>query len=164
MFDDLLQKRITIYDGIVTGTFPENPHLGQRVSEIVATQRMNESDRDKFIYLVTDWFLEVITENSFLRLLSEHVGFSQETSNEIVAQIKPLIEAGVYEGNVPKADGTVKEELELRPQGVPRPEIRQMEEAPKPLTREDVLSALASRRTMASDIESVKKNEEEKEN
>lgn len=108
----------------------------------------------------------------------ESVGMTEEKAERLVTLIETLILGNLYEkllafqyvwhkklqeeAAVPRVETAVKEELELRPQGVPRPELRQTEETPKPLTREDVLSALASRRTMASDIESVKKQEENK--
>lgn len=117
--------------------------------------------------------------NELPQNIAESVGMSEEKAERLVTLIETLVLGDLYgqlltvqyvwyeklreEGVVPKAEAGVKEELELRPQGVPRPEPqKRAEEVPKPLTREDVLSALASRRTMASDIESVKKSEENK--
>ena len=59
-----------------------------------------------------------------------------------------------------------KERLELRPQGVEGgiTDAKPREEVMKPLTREELLSALSAKRTMASDIEAVRqKNDSTKE-
>lgn len=64
---------------------------------------------------------------------------------------------------VPKANRDIREKLELHPDGIAKPQLgeERLEKDPaKPLTREDVLNALESRRTMGSDIESVKKDQE----
>jgi hypothetical protein len=57
-------------------------------------------------------------------------------------------------GIVPGADKNIKERLTLRPDGVPLGG-GEVAGGPKPLTREEVLQALAPKRTMASDIASL---------
>jgi hypothetical protein len=72
----------------------------------------------------------------------------------------PEIEPPKPEEYIPDADSTLKEGIALRPEdahmaGTEAPQVK--EGAPKPLTREELLSALATKRTMASDIEAVKR-------
>jgi hypothetical protein len=59
-------------------------------------------------------------------------------------------EQAAKEAALPQVEGTLKEKLELRPDVpvTPLPEPA----APKPLTREELLSALAGKRTMAGDM------------
>ncbi len=58
-------------------------------------------------------------------------------------------------GTVPDADKNIKERLILRPDGVLTEGAGDATGGPKPLTREEVLRALAPKRTMASDIASL---------
>ena len=84
---------------------------------------------------------------------------SQDGTKHASSPQKP---SPVAKGPVPDADSSVREKLELRPQGVPHKAETEEEPVAKPLTREDVLSALSPRRTMKSDIESVRKSDETK--
>lgn len=61
-------------------------------------------------------------------------------------------------GQVPKVDGEIREKLELRPEGMSSSEGGDGG-APKPLTREEVLSALTPKRTMQGDIRTIQSQE-----
>ena len=71
-------------------------------------------------------------------------------------------------GNIPDGSHTLKESLELRPKTVIRqtfsePKVEEPDEdddGPKPLTRTQILQSLTSKRTMASDIASMKTHTE----
>ncbi len=70
--------------------------------------------------------------------------------------------------NVPPAPKEIREELTLRPAGAPPrvppppPPIPPPTGGDRPLTREEVLRAITPKRTMATDIESVRKEQEGK--
>jgi hypothetical protein len=60
----------------------------------------------------------------------------------------------IRNGMVPDANQSLREKLELRPDGVPiGGEV--VPATPQPLTREEILRALAPKRTMQSDIQSI---------
>lgn len=132
------------------------------IARELSSKHLSKITLRETVIVLTDFVLNSIDKKA----LEEQLGVDESGVSEVLKKIDYLLSDKTKPSAIPKADGTVKEELELRPEGVPRPQpiAEEGKETPKPLTREDVLSALASRRTMASDIESVKKDEEEKEN
>ena len=109
--------------------------------------------------------------------ITETTGIPIEISKNITTLIETLILQPVYDdlvvydslweselkknGNLPSASRDIKDRLELRPEGAVRAEIPQEENSlgQTPLTREAVRAALTPQRTMASDIESIKRND-----
>jgi hypothetical protein len=84
----------------------------------------------------------------------------QQSTSRTISSSRPVTRAPLSSETLPEADSSVRERLELRPE-VAQQETRSEEESSaKPLTREDVLSALSPKRTMESDIASVKGPEE----
>ena len=61
---------------------------------------------------------------------------------------------------IPKPSHRTHEELELRPEGVSSDFSQPAVTEPQPLTRDEVLRALASRRTMPNDIDSLRHTQE----
>lgn len=111
--------------------------------------------------------------------ISETTGIPLETSKKMSALIETLILQPVYDDlvaydslwqselkknkNLPEAPKDVKDQLELRPEGVERSGVQQEQNTnmPKPLTREQLLTALTAKRTMAGDIESITQSDAE---
>lgn len=112
---------------------------------------------DTFIDLVGDIMLGFYRKSDFQRLLRELIGVSDEVAQSIENELSSLF---LKIDKVPTASQDIREELKLRPEGVlpNTPPMREVVPQPavKPLTREEVLRAVTSRRTMASDIEMVR--------
>ncbi len=65
-------------------------------------------------------------------------------------------------GEVPDADGAIRDELLLKPRMTEKIVSRAVPEpGAKPLTREDILRSLAAKRTLASDVSALQQNKEE---
>lgn len=110
--------------------------------------------------------------------IAESIGIKEETAARVVLYIDAVLLGDIgnelrsfqelWRRELKKTEGLpevhmeTKEKLELRPEGVERtlPQLNENsinnDAVPQPLTREEVMEALASKRTMASDIESVK--------
>ena len=84
----------------------------------------------------------------------------QPVSNELLAYDYLWQEELAKVAAVPTPQKDAREELRLRPEGVTRENEGANEERARPLTREEVLKALAPTRTMASDIETLRKKAE----
>lgn len=107
--------------------------------------------------------------------ITETTGIPIETSKNITTLIETLILQPVYDDllvydslweselkkdkNLPSASQDIKDRLELRPEGVPVGGTSQETETnARPITREQLLTALTAKRTMAGDIESIKQS------
>lgn len=133
-----------------------------------------------FLSAIKNEILVILTLYAPLQNLAQNIqettGLPIETSESVAGLIEILILQPVHNdllaynylwedelrktSNIPKGSNDVREELELRPEGVSTWGTGQEENAsgPKPLTREEVMRALAPKRTMASDIELIKKD------
>ena len=108
---------------------------------------------DSFVDLVGDIMLGLVAQADFVKLLTTQMNLPLEKGAQIENELLGLFPNKQPKGTtVPEADKETREKLELRPDGTTRPDAR-------PLTREDVLNAIAPKRTMASDIASLKKEE-----
>ncbi len=120
--------------------------------------------------------------------ISMSTGLAIDVSERITTMIESLILRPVYDellafdllwdeeieknAGIPAANLESKERLLLRPDAVAgtnansgivtgnTPPVEQKDTAAKPLTRDELMSALAGKRTMASDIEAVRKARE----
>lgn len=107
--------------------------------------------------------------------ITETTGIPIETSKNITTLIETLILQPVYDDlviydslweselkkdkNLPSASQDVKDSLELRPEGVPvGGTSHEAKTTVQPITREQLLTALTAKRTMAGDIESIKQS------
>ena len=77
--------------------------------------------------------------------------------NKLSTELLPALQ--VLKGVVPKANKGEKEQLELRPEGVPRQAPPPPSAGERPLTREEVIASLSPQRTMQSDIASIEEGE-----
>ncbi|HEU4677401.1 MAG TPA: hypothetical protein VFS75_01630 [Candidatus Paceibacterota bacterium] len=105
-----------------------------------------------FVDLVGDVMLGFYSKSQLRSLLMQQIGLSEEVASNVDNKLRIFFSR--VEG-VPIASPEareVKERLEFRPEPPVGPLGR------KPLTREEVLRAIAPRRTMQSDIESVKQS------
>jgi hypothetical protein len=111
--------------------------------------------------------------------ISETTGLPEDKAKGLATMINALLFLPIYnellafdilwheelEKNkgIPEANLEVRDPLELRPAGaaVDAKAAEQKEATAKPLTREELMNALAGKRTMASDIEAVRKAREE---
>jgi hypothetical protein len=96
------------------------------------------------IILLSDYLLEVIDQSA----LKSALGLSDVEFPFILQKFNMLKSGKENLPNIPEANKDIREKLELRPESA----------MPKPLTREDVMSAISPKRTMASDIASLKKS------
>jgi len=103
--------------------------------------------------------------------------FKEETSVPVISTPRTMpslqsktpeikIPEKVPEPVLPVANKNFREKLEFRPAGVvardmPIEEAKPQDASPKPLTREEVMKALAPRRTMAADIERIRQSKGE---
>lgn len=111
---------------------------------------------DTFVDLVGDIILNLVSEADCTMYLKEQFHLPPETVTKVFFELGFLFKKKVkFTGQIPDANNDLKEKLELRPDGVPSG----AKVTPQPLTREEVLHALAPKRTMASDIESLKQKE-----
>lgn len=157
------QKRIAAYrnsDSSVKKLYG-NLELGGFLGISAEKYNLSEPSKKIFIDIVGDIILGLHEKSQLVSLLTAQLKISDPDGENLAREISKFLDINLPGPNVPKADSTVPEKLELRPEGVPVPKPVTTEEVvSKPLTREDVLDALASKRTMASDIESVKNSQE----
>jgi hypothetical protein len=139
--------------------------LGEKIYEIADTLYMNDERRIAFTHLVGDVILGVISEQNFIQQTTQHIGLSEAKASEIKQALDVYFRkaetARGANSQIPPANNELKEKLELRPEvPTPKPYTREVgaDGRVKPLTREEVLQALTSKRTMASDIASIQEH------
>lgn len=108
--------------------------------------------------------------------MSEDTGLPIEKMKELVIMIDAILLTDIHDElaafdylwkeemkkETPSAAAIeTKERLELRPDGATNPLVVPTSSSPTPLTREELLRALAGKRTMAGDIKSVRQKEPE---
>lgn len=122
------------------------------------------SNKDAFIDCVGDTIIKLSPRVDFEKNLVAIIGISTESASKISLDFKQFFDKA--EGIVhPEANLETKERLELRPQpttGAPveAGKAREDTAAAKPLTREELMSALGGKRTMAADIEALRQKRE----
>jgi hypothetical protein len=115
-----------------------------------------------FTHIVGDIILGIIPQKEFVTRVASEIGISNERAILIEKTIEPFLRRAHSTTSpttqIPSANNELKEKLELRPEvPTPKPYTREVgaDGSVKPLTREEVLQALAPKRTMASDIASI---------
>jgi len=141
------------------------------------TQILEFEELDKSLLLIIEREVTLVLALYVpLHELAQNIQESTELPSEKAEEITNLVETLIFEPvyndllafdrgleeelkkvqNIPEANKELKEKLELRPESArPAPVLG---DNSKPLTREEVLNALAPRRTMMSDIASIQKS------
>lgn len=144
-----------------------SPETGDLLAHLIGEYHIHAVDT--FVNLIGDIMLGFYPKSNLRKLLTGLVGVSEEAAVAIEKDLGVLLSKIDGESSVPPAPKDVREELELRPAGVPsNTPPREVPVSPsgvapggqKPLTREEVLRAITPKRTMASDIESVREEKE----
>lgn len=166
----MLKKRLEEYPEVKA--LVSDPQFKSTLSDILEFESVNQS----FLPIIESYLMTVLTFyapiGDLSRKISESTGLSLELCENLVGMIESILLEPIREalyafeyhvenelnkiGSIPDANSELKERLELKPQEV-TPQAGEIENAgTRPLTREELMSALAPRRTMASDIEAVR--------
>lgn len=140
------------------------PESGEVLREIFERFGLDERLYKPYAVTVGDIILGFHPKKHLSSLLQSNLQIPDNTADDMVLALEDFLELVPGELESPIANMDVREELELRPEGAERessPEKSDTNVASQPLTREDVLHALSSRRTMEDDIESVQKKQGE---
>ena len=160
MQDNTEEKRIHTYRGAsdVVRDLYSDLELGGSLGAISRRLQLDEAMKGVFIDVVGDIILGLYPKSELKKRLMSEVHLSEDTARQIGLDLKDFLARIEGVPVIPEASKDTRERLELRPEGVARGgrEASENAEGPKPLTREEVLQALAPRRTMASDIEHIK--------
>lgn len=138
---------------IIIDRLTDNHHVGKESRSIVA---------EEILFI----FIKLTTEAESAERLSERIGIPLQASQQLLRNFMMSTTGEIPGGTVPPAPKETREELTLRPAGAPPrvPPPPAPTPAPaggeRPLTREEVLRAITPKRTMATDIESVRKERE----
>jgi hypothetical protein len=139
-----------------------NPDIGNAIMETSSELCFNSERELLLVHILGDIILGIANEGDLMNKMQEVLGVSEQKSRELVNKFRPFL--GNQTPSVPVAHNELKEKLELRPESVPSCPApispQEGEGSTRPLTREEVLASLAPRRTMASDIETIKHNEQ----
>lgn len=127
----------------------------QLIKVVMSTYKLQN---DEFVNVVGDTILGLYPKSNFRKLLKVFIGASDEVAENIEKDMSNLLYKIDGIPVIPVASKEVTAQLDMRPADV----SPDMQTASKPLTREDVLRAIAPKRTMASDIESVRQMNDEK--
>lgn len=152
---------------------------GENITDIlIQILDFEEVDR-AFLPIIKNEVLVILALYAPLHELAENItestGIPLETSDRITSLIETLVLEPVYDElvaydslwreeleknkNLPSAPKDIKDRLELRPEGVPVGGTSQeTKTSARPITREQLLTALTAKRTMAGDIESIKQS------
>ncbi len=137
--------------------------LGEAMDLIAKAQGFSDAQKHLFIDVVGDIILGFYPKSDFSKLLVSEAHCSQNIADDIVGKLARFL-TPIEE--TPATNLEPRERLDLRPEGVQQKfggEESRHEEMAKPLTREELLSALSAKRTMATDIEAVRNKHAEKE-
>ncbi len=131
--------------------------LGEVIGVLVTKNNFDEQKRLAFIDLIGDTILgfkspeDFKNELSALGIDSAHIPEIEKTIGVFFNSLNATAETVV----LPSANKDTREKLELRPEGIENASGTN-ENSPRPLTREEVLRAIAPTRTMQKDIASIK--------
>ena len=163
----MLQKRID--ENPVIKAFVADPKFKKTLAELVAFEEI-----DPALLPTIEWEVLIVLGlyaplSELSQNISESTGLPLEKAEALCVMIESILLDTLYDelssfdlfwkdelektANLPEAPKDFREKLELRPEGAPDTKIST--DTPKPLTREEVLQALAPRRTMATDIEGI---------
>lgn len=131
------------------------------------TVRLLQSTRKKynihsdsnFIEILDDIILGFYPKSDLRKLLMENIKISEDIAQKIEFDLKDFLAKIDGVPSLPSAPKDIKDPLELRPEGVPVGGTSQeTETTARPITREQLLTALTAKRTMAGDIASIKQS------
>jgi hypothetical protein len=171
--ESMLQKRLQEYPE--SGVLVNDPYFKESISKILDFLDIEQS----FFPLIENKVVLVLAFYTPISSLAEKIatstGLPLEKCSEIVSMVDSILLDSVRNDlyafdylwekeleekkQIPEANSEFKERLDLRPEGrvETQPEPTEKERvAARPLTREELMSALAPKRTMASDIEAVR--------
>ncbi len=140
------------------------------ISEKLSLSSQRQAD---FVRAVGDTVLGIFSEKDFMRVLCSEIGISEEKAIEITSALSPYFKAAEdirNEAPIQKDMHVEDTEEDWEDETEPIPEetaILKPQYAPvvehthetKPLTREDMIRALSAKRTMATDIEEMQRND-----
>jgi len=132
--------------------------LGDVIDSWISALHIDTSRQPVFIHIIGDTLLGLILRRNFKQALVSGLGISIVDAEKIESAIIPFFSRAESEPPLPEINPDTREKLELRPQGMPHMPTAAPVEDPgaRPLTREEVLRTLAPKRTLASDIESLR--------
>ncbi len=160
----LAQKRKEIYSASsdTIKSLYENLELGRITISESERLGLKSDETTILIEIIGDVILNLGKKSDIPKILNQRlhieiteadkVAYAYESVLKILDEINPQL---------PEADPTLKEGLDLRPEEgdiIPRGETIIADEADpsaRPLTRDELLKALSAKRTMASDIHAV---------
>lgn len=175
---NMMAERFRTYPEM--GAIVSAPSFTQELAQIAEFERIDPL----FLPIIENEVKVVLSFYAPIRELganiSETTGLPIETGNALATMIDSVLLTPVRDEldefetlwydelsraeSAPEANLDSKERLELRPEGTSAESAEERgekhEEVAKPLTREELLSALSAKRTMASDIEAVRQREE----
>lgn len=122
-------------------------------------EKYNINKDSSFVDIIGDIILGFYPKSDLRKLLVENVKISEDTAQKIEFDLKDFLTNIEGVPSLPSAPKDIKDRLELRPEGVPVGGTSQeTETSARPITREQLLTALTAKRTMAGDIESIKQS------
>jgi hypothetical protein len=135
--------------------------ITQAIKQVLLTYKI--SKKDEFVDCVGDTLIGLLPPGEFEKALASVFGVHPDHVTKITQTFKPFFDKakGV---TYPEANLETKERLELKPKpndGTVAQKQVASDTPAKPLTREELMSALAGKRTMAADIEALRKKQEE---
>jgi hypothetical protein len=141
--------------------------LGDLLYQICESLCMNDVRRIAFTHLIGDTILGLIPESELTDRISDGVGISKEKASEIQMKIDPFLsrvtsvssetEHTLETNGISKVNGVSDDNRTVVSQPTSQPVHQNFSQ---PLSREEVLRALAPKRTMAEDINSARQVEE----
>lgn len=165
----MLQKRID--ENPVIKAFVADPAFKKTLAELVSFEEI-----DPALLPTIEWEVLIVLGlyaplSELAQNISESTSLPLEKAEGLTAMIESILLDTLHDElsafdlfwnaelektkNLPEAPKDFREKLELRPEGSPTITVPTSTDTPKPLTREEVLQALAPRRTMATDIEGI---------
>jgi hypothetical protein len=178
MDDTLELKRVAAFKRLddAKKTLYGSEELGKALGDLIAELGIQEQDRRKFIDVVGDAILGLDGVDGISKKFESTISLSPDKISRCNEVLKKFLQS--LSGSNPMSDSNLesKERLLLRPDEMGKtPEqlhtnsgaatgngaaVGQTESSAKPLTRDELMSALAGKRTMASDIEAVRRARE----
>ncbi len=154
------EKRNIAYNSasVIVQKLYDSPETGLILLETFKKNGLDETVYKNYAISIGDIILGFYPKSELKKLLMSGVGVNQEVAQQIEADLKGFLSKIDDIPTVPEASKDTRERLDLRPEGVAQGAPGN-ENTTKPLTREEVLRALAPKRTMASDIDSIKQSD-----
>ncbi|QQR64716.1 hypothetical protein IPH92_04105 [Candidatus Kaiserbacteria bacterium] len=158
MENELQQKRIGAYRAasqLIKDQYG-NMVLGGILKSISQNNSLSKEKHGDFVNLIGDYILGIYSKDVVEEKLVSQIGIASNETKSVLSVITNFLTGKENAPEVPEAPKDFKEKLELRP------EDAQVSESDgkgsvRPLTRDEVLRALAPARTMAGDIASLGK-------